>query len=112
MKGCIIGGRGRTVITLTLSTINKNVNEANGNMTWFYDLNLPGIDGGRLLRRTHRQALEELGALILSARLWVCDRIVGLDAGAVFTYKTAFGELGARIRTSCAMRLYAWRKRL
>lgn len=65
------------------------------------DVNLPGIDGFEVCRRT-RAALERGPAIIfLTARDSVSDRVEGLDAGAedYLVKPFAFQELLARVRS-------------
>lgn len=63
------------------------------------DLNLPGMDGIKVLKELRRQA-QEVKVLILSARDTVSDKVLGLDIGAndYLAKPFDFAELEARIR--------------
>lgn len=64
------------------------------------DLNLPGMDGMKLLR-AFRERDRDTAVLILSARSEVVDKVEGLDAGANDYLSKPFhlDELEARIRS-------------
>lgn len=64
------------------------------------DLNLPGMDGLKILEEIRRENLEQK-VLILSARTAFHERIEGLDMGAndYLTKPFDFGELEARVRS-------------
>ncbi|MEQ1883497.1 MAG: response regulator transcription factor [Bryobacteraceae bacterium] len=63
------------------------------------DIMLPDIDGLEVCRRLRKSGLK-VPVLLLTARIQVNDRIVGLDSGAddYLTKPFHFGELLARIR--------------
>lgn len=63
------------------------------------DLNLPGLDGMKVLEHI-RLMQKSFRVLILSARSDITDKIAGLDSGAndYLTKPFHFGELKARIR--------------
>lgn len=63
------------------------------------DILLPGIDGLEVCRRLRKAGLT-IPVLLLTARIQVNDRILGLDSGAddYLTKPFHFGELLARIR--------------
>lgn len=64
------------------------------------DLNLPGMDGLELLHE-FRKVDQSTPVLILSARIQISDKILGLDEGAndYLTKPFYFEELEARIRS-------------
>lgn len=64
------------------------------------DLNLPSIDGMKILER-FRAENAETPVLILSARGQIADKVAGLDAGAndYITKPFHFEELEARVRS-------------
>ena len=63
------------------------------------DVMLPGIDGLSLIKRI-RQRQIDIPVLLLTARVTVADRVMGLDLGAddYLTKPFAFEELLARVR--------------
>jgi two-component system, OmpR family, copper resistance phosphate regulon response regulator CusR len=98
MKG--LGEEGYVIEIAANGSIGLHLAQSGDHDLVLLDINLPGMDGFRLIREL-RKSRSDVPVMMITARDSIEDRIQGLDGGAddYMTKPFSFSELLARIRS-------------